>query len=56
MDTGGLIFALVIAVLINAAVLYFVIKLAVKNALAEDRVFQAKVRAARDAAASQPTR
>ncbi len=48
-----LLFAL-FAVL-NAGLLYFVIKAAVKNALTEDRVFQAKVRSARDGAAGQPT-
>ncbi len=59
MDAAELIFALVLAVLINAIVLYFVIKAAVKNALSEDRVFQAKVRDARDArdaSPGQPTR
>lgn len=56
MNTAELIFALVLAVLVNAVILYFVIKAAVKNALADDRVFQAKVRAQRDASPGQPTR
>lgn len=39
--------------LLNAGILYVVIKAAVKNALHEDRLFQAKVRKAGEA---QPTR
>lgn len=35
---------ILVVVIVNWVVLYFVIKAAIKNALHEDRLFQAKVR------------
>ncbi|AZS43090.1 hypothetical protein BWL13_00635 [Microbacterium oleivorans] len=56
MDAAELILALVLAVLVNVVILCFVIEAAVKNALADDRVFQSKVRAPRDASPIQSRR
>lgn len=43
MDLLTLIVALLIAVLLSTVLMYFVIKAAIRNALIEDRAFQAKV-------------
>lgn len=47
MDIGGLLVVLLVFAAVNAVILFFVIKAAVKSALSEDRVFQAKVQKAR---------
>lgn len=46
MAIGDLVLLLIVFVALNAGVLYLVIKAAVKKALSEDRIFQAKVRSA----------
>lgn len=54
MDLITLIVALIIAVALNALLLYFVVKSAIKNALIEDRAFQAKVTKMQRARTAEP--
>lgn len=49
-DTTTFIIVTVLSVLIGLVLLYFVVKSAIKNALIEDRAFQAKVQRMKDQA------
>lgn len=56
MDLLPILLIVAVAIVVNVALMYVVIKAAVKNALIEDRAFQAKVAKMRAAKTATPAR